>query len=163
MQSPVLYAAPASSAVDKEDFDAEGVKALLARACRKDGNSSECAYSMRVRTATGRMGGASHPELSLLARPKLMRSRTRCSLPCGYSSQGPAAAWKASLAISRTPASPSSAVRGGISSIPSNPQADASAPKKRRFPHIASTSAVFRGSFTASLSILNCSQVRIPP
>jgi hypothetical protein len=80
---------PASSAVDEKDFDAEDVKPLLAGACRKDGNSSECAHSMRVRIATGSRGGAracsasaslpalflprfpctnilSHPELTLL-------------------------------------------------------------------------------------------------
>jgi hypothetical protein len=60
---------------------------------------------------------------------------------------------------------PQTRVRGGNSSLPSNTEADAWTSKKLSVPHIASTSAVFcaSGSFTASLSELNCSMQWIPP
>jgi hypothetical protein len=46
-------------AVAEEGLDVEDDEALAERACRKGVSSSECADSMRIRTATGRMmGGA---------------------------------------------------------------------------------------------------------
>jgi hypothetical protein len=39
-------------------LDVEDDEALAERACQKGVDSSECADSMRIRSATGRMGGA---------------------------------------------------------------------------------------------------------
>ena len=44
--------------VAEEDLEVEEDEALAAWACQNDGNSGEGANSMRIRTATGRMGGA---------------------------------------------------------------------------------------------------------
>jgi hypothetical protein len=45
---------------DDENGDDEALSGrVLARACQKNGNSSECAHSMRVQTATVKVGGAS--------------------------------------------------------------------------------------------------------